>query len=289
VDEVEFVQSPEFGAAGDWSRALRGVDIVIHLSARVHVMHDVSRDPLTEFLLANTATTDTLARQAASAGVKRFVYLSSIKVNGEETETGRPFRVDDRPRPADPYAVSKHEAERILRDVARETRMEVVTIRPPLIYGPGVGANFRRMMSWLKRGVPLPFAAIHNRRTLVGLDNVVDLIVTCMFHLRAANEVFLAGDAEDLSTPALLTRLGLALGTPARLIPLPPPLLRLGLSLLGQGDAAQRLCGSLQIDISRARDVLGWNPPSTVDEGLRKTAADFLEHSHHQRVEESTA
>jgi nucleoside-diphosphate-sugar epimerase len=258
---------------------VKDVGIVVHLAARVHVMRDTAADPLTDFRIANTAGTERLARQAAAAGVKRFVYLSSIKVNGEETRADHPFTEQTSPRPQDPYGVSKHEAEVALRRVADETGIEVVVIRPPLIYGPRVQANFRRMMGWVRRGIPLPFGAIENRRTLVALDNLVDLIIIAATHTRAGNETFLAGDGEDLSTPSLLTRLGLALGTRARLIPVPQSVVELGLGLIGQRQVAERLCGSLQVDISKAKEHLGWTPPVSVDEGLHKAAADFLSHS----------
>jgi len=274
-ERVDPIASPELGMDADWSDALRGVTAVVHLAARVHVMKDRSADPLAAFRNANVDGTLVLARQAATAGVSRFVYLSSIKVNGEKTGP-QPFTEDDSPRPVDPYGISKHQAEVGLRIVAAETDMDVVVLRAPLVYGCGVKANFRRMMGWLHRRVPLPFAGIDNRRTLIALDNLVDLITVCLMHPRAANETFLAGDSEDLSTPDLLRRLGLALGTPARLIPVPAVLLRLGLAAMGFGEEAQRLCGSLRVDSSRARSLLSWDPPVTVDEGLRITAADFL-------------
>ena len=272
---IDSVASGDLGGSTDWSRALDGVTAVVHLAARVHVMRERSADPLTEFRKANVDGTLALARQAAAAGVKRFVFLSSVKVNGEKTDD-HAFSERDQPRPADPYGVSKHEAELGLLRIGKETTMQVVIVRAPLIYGPGVKANFRRMMSWLHRGLPLPFGAIDNRRTLIGLDNLVDLLRTCLIRPRAANQTFLAGDDEDLSTTDLLRRLGLALGTPARLIPVPPRVLRFGLATLGLGEEAQRLCGSLQVDSSRARALLDWHPPATVDAGLRKTAADFL-------------
>ena len=276
---VECVTTGELGPDTHWAPALDGVDVVVHLAARVHVMRDSVADALAEYRRINTAGTEQLAREAATVGVRRFVYLSSIKVNGEKTQPGRPFSELDAPAPQDPYGVSKYEAEIALREIAHKTGMEIVTIRPPLIYGPRVRANFRRMMEWLYRGIPMPFGAIRNRRTLVNLDNLVDLVIASASHPQAINETFLAGDGEDLSTSDLLVRLGLALGSPARLIPVPVKLLNFGLTALGKGDVAQRLCGYLQADISRARDVLGWTPPLTVDEGLHKVAADFLTRS----------
>jgi nucleoside-diphosphate-sugar epimerase len=255
----------------DWRHALDDVDGVVHLAARVHAMTDGSADPLAEYRRVNVAGTLALARQAAAAGVRRFTFISSIKVNGESTRPGQAFRETDAPAPVDPYGVSKAEAEVALTDIASSTGMEVVVIRPPLVYGPGVKANFLTMSRWLARGIPLPLGAVReNRRSLVGLDNLVDLILRCLHHPAAANQVFLAGDGEDLSTTDLLCRTAAALGVRARLIPVPVPLLVAGAGLLGMKDAVQRLCGSLQVDISKARRVLGWRPLLTVDEGLQR-------------------
>ena len=260
----------------DWSEALKNVEQVVHLAARVHVMNDKSSDPLAEFRRVNVEGTAALARQAAVAGVRRFVYLSSVKVNGEFTEAGHPFTADDAPAPEDPYGVSKHEAEQLLRQIADETGMEVVIIRPPLVYGPGVKANFESMMRWLARGVPLPLAAVtQNRRSLVALDNLMDLIVTCLNHPAAANQTFLVSDGEDLSTAQLLKRMSAAMGKPARLFDVPPGLLKLGATLLNKPGIYQRLCGSLQLDIAKTRQLLDWTPPVSVDEGLRRAAEGF--------------
>jgi len=261
----------------DWRKLLDGVEVVIHSAARVHVMNDTSSDPLTEFRKVNVEGTLNLARQAAAAGVRRFIFISSIKVNGEGTPVGEPYLADAQPAPADPYGISKMEAEQGLRALAAETGMEVVIIRPVLVYGPGVKANFLSMMSWLHKGVPLPFGAIHNRRSLVALDNLVDLIVTCIDHPAAANQTFLVSDGEDLSTSELLRRMGSALGKPARLLPVPSRLLEVGAGMLGKQALAQRLCGSLQVDIGKTRELLNWTPPLSVDEALRKTAKYFLE------------
>ena len=274
----------------NWSSALSGADTVVHLAARVHVMQDTATDPLAAFRNANTAGTLNLARQAAAAGVRRFIFLSSIKVNGEHTTPDRPFAADDSiPSLAaygkgagserlrlDPYGISKYEAEQGLRELAVQTGIEVVIIRPPLVYGPGVKANFLSMMHWLYKGIPLPLGAIHNQRSLVALDNLVDLITTCIDHPAAANQTFLVSDNEDLSTTALLQRLGSALGKSARLLPVPQRLLTASLTFLGKGDIAQRLCSSLQVDVSKNRDLLGWFPPLSVDEALYKTAQSYL-------------
>ena len=260
----------------DWTPALRNVEQVVHLAARVHVMNDKSPDPLAEFRRVNVEGTVALARQAAIAGVRRFVFLSSVKVNGEFTEAGHLFTEDDAPAPEDSYAVSKYEAEQLLRQIAAETGMEVVIIRPPLVYGPGVKANFESMMRCLARGVPLPLAAVtNNRRSLVALDNLVGLIVTCLNHPAAANQTFLVSDGKDLSTAPLLKRMGAAIGQPARLFYLPPTLLKLGASVLNRPGIYQRLCGSLQLDIAKTRQLLGWTPPVSVDEGLRRAAEGF--------------
>jgi UDP-glucose 4-epimerase len=258
--------------AADWSVALGGISAVVHCAARVHVMADTAANPLAEFRRVNVHGTLNLARQAAAAGVRRFVFVSSIKVNGEATQLGRPFTADDAPAPLDDYGVSKMEAEQGLREIALQTGMEVVIIRPPLVYGPGVKANFAAMMRWLRRGVPLPLGAIHNQRSLVSLDNLVDLIVTCLTHPAAANQTFLISDGEDVSTTGLLRRMGQALGRPARLIPVPVSWLKLAAAMVGKSDVAQRLCGSLQVDIEKTRRLLGWVPPLSLDEGLKKTA-----------------
>lgn len=250
--------------------------VVIHAAARVHVMQETTSDPLVEFRAVNVDATLALARQAIAAGVRRFVYISSIKVNGEGTEQGKPFKANDMPAPADPYGISKMEAEQGLMALAKESDMEVVIIRPVLVYGPGVKANFRSMMNWLNKGIPLPLGRIHNKRSLVALDNLVDLIVTCTQHPAAANQTFLVSDGEDLSTTELLTRMSKALDRPARLLPVPGGLLQLGGKLLGKDAVMQRLCGSLQVDISHTRQTLGWVPPVSVDSALRKTADHFL-------------
>lgn len=273
VEVIQASLSPE----QDWFSALSDVSVVIHCAARVHVMKEEAADPLADFRRVNVYGTLGLARQAAEAGVQRFVFVSSVKVNGEHTLLGNPFSGDQLPSPADPYGISKREAEDGLRVLANETGMEVVIIRPPLVYGPGVKANFLAMMKWLSRGVPLPLGGItENRRSLVALENLVDLIVTCIDHPAAANQTFLVSDGEDLSTAGLLLRMGNALGHPARLIPVPPKLLIYGAKLIGRPGIAQRLCGSLQVDISKTKELLGWSPQVSVDEALRKTAEHWL-------------
>ncbi len=267
----------DIGPGTDWSMALQDVQFVVHLVARVHVMRDRAVDSLRAYRHVNTEGTLNLARQAAAKGIRRFIYISTIKVNGEETPVGWPFTEEDVEAPLDPYGISKMEAEEGLRLLAAATGMEVVILRPPLVYGPGVKANFLSMMQWLSRGVPLPFGSIHNRRSLVALDNLIDLIVTCLDHPSAANQTFLAADGEDLATPDLLRRLGLALGKPACLMPIPAWLLQAAAAAVGKRDLARRLCGSLQVDITKARTMLGWKPPVSVDDALQATARDFLE------------
>ncbi|WP_081811725.1 UDP-glucose 4-epimerase family protein [Ectopseudomonas composti] len=253
---------------------LDGVDTIVHCAARVHVMSDQASDPASVFRRINVHATLNLARQAAIAGVRRFVFISSIKVNGEATIAGSYFYPSDEPAPEDPYAISKLEAEHGLMRLGNETGMEVVIIRPPLVYGPGVKGNFASLIKLMAKGIPLPLGAIYNKRSLVGIDNLVDLIIRCIDHPAAANQVFLAGDGEDLSTTELLRSLAEVMGQPARLIPVPVGLLSLGATLLGKQEVARRLLGSLQVDISKAREVLGWEPPVSVKEGLRRCVRD---------------
>jgi nucleoside-diphosphate-sugar epimerase len=231
---------------------------------------------LEAFRQVNTQYTLDLARAAAAQGTKRFVFLSSIKVNGEWTAKGQPFRADDATAPKDPYGISKHEAELGLRAIAAQTGMEVVIVRPPLVYGPGVRANFLTMMRWLERGVPLPLGSIDNQRSLVGLGNLVDLLAKCLAHPAAANQTFLASDGHDLSTTELLFALATALQVKPRLLPVPQPWLERALSLVGRREMAKRLCGNLAVDIEKTRTLLDWTPPDSLAQGLQGTAAHFL-------------
>ncbi|MBC9250059.1 hypothetical protein A9179_07180 [Pseudomonas alcaligenes] len=256
---------------------LAGVGVVVHAAARVHVMQEVAAEPLEEFRAVNLHGTLRLARAASQAGVARFIFLSSIKVNGEETAPGCPFTADDIPAPLDPYGVSKLEAEQALLELAQASGMQVVIIRPPLIYGPGVRANFRSMLRWLNAGVPLPLGGINNRRSLVALPNLLDLLSVCLKHPAAANQVFLVSDGEDLSTSELLRRLAFALHKPSRLLPVPQGALRLMAVLLGKGALGRRLCGSLQVSIDKTTARLGWVPLLSCNEALKQTALSFLE------------
>lgn len=263
----------------DWAVALAGVSIVVHAAARVHVMNESSATALDEYRRVNFHGTLKLARQAAEAGVRRFVFISSIKVNGEATSLARPYCADDPVNPVDPYGVSKHEAEVALRQLALKTGMEVVIIRPTLVYGPGVKANFEAMLAWVKRGVPLPLGAINNKRSLVFIENLIDLVILSMHHESAANQTFLVSDDEDLSTSELLAKAANALGVKSRVFPFPSSMLRLFLTLLGRKAISQRLCGSLQVDISKTCLLLGWRPAVNVNEALKRTAAVFVEKS----------
>lgn len=279
---VKTVTCDNLGANASWREALEGVDVVIHSAARVHIMNDQAASPLEEFRKANRDGTLSLAQQAVEAGVKRFIFVSSIKVNGEETLPGKPFTADDIHPPSDPYGLSKYEAELELQKLAQKSGLEVVIVRPVLVYGPGVKANFLSMMKWLNKGVPLPLGAVcKNRRSLVALDNLVDLLITCVDHPNAANQSFLVSDDHDLSTTDLLKHLGKALHHPARLLPVPSALLNLAAGLIGKKEMMRRLTGSLQVDISKTKQTLGWKPPLTVEQALKDTANDFLGQENH--------
>ena len=272
---VQQVPVGDLSPTTDWSTTLQGIDAVVHCAARVHVMQDDATDPSHAYREVNVSGTLNLARQAADAGVRRFVFVSSIKVNGESTQPGHAFTADDVPAPLDPYGVSKFEAELGLREIELQTGMEVVIVRPPLVYGPGVKANFASMMLWVARGIPLPLGAIQNARSMVALDNLVDLLVTCVKHPVAAGQTFLVSDGEDVSTTELLRRTAQAMGKKAFLLPIPAFVLEWGAALLGKRAVAQRLCGSLQLDINKTRQLLDWTPPVSLDEGLRRAAEGF--------------
>lgn len=278
---IEVVRVGDLSPDNQWQALVAGREVVIHCAARVHVLHESAGDPEAHYARDNVAATLNLAEQAAKAGVKRFIFISSIKVNGEYSPTGLPFKADDCARPLDPYGVSKQVAEEGLRELAKRTAMEVVIVRPVLVYGPGVKANFLSMMRWLDKGIPLPLGAIDNRRSLVALANLVDLVVRCIDHPNAANQTFLVSDGQDLSTTQLLQRMAKALGKPARLFPLPTWMLTGFATLLGRRAFSQRLCGSLQVDIDKTRTLLDWVPPVGIDEAMSETAAYFLEHKKH--------
>lgn len=272
-----FVFVPDLSDTTDWSLVLKGINTVVHTAARVHVMNDLALEPLTEYRKINLNGTIKLANQCVEAGVERFVFLSSVKVCGERTEVGVPFKIEDDPAPVDPYGISKMETERELFALAQDTNLEIVVIRPPLVYGPGVKANFRNMMLWIDRGFPLPLGSINNKRSLVALDNLVDFIITCSVNPNAGNNSFFVSDGDDVSTPELVRYLSQALGRNSRIFSLPEAILALGAKLIGKEAAFQRLCGSLQVDISRSHSVLGWKPLVSIEEGMKRVANGYLD------------
>lgn len=271
----EAVITGPIGPETDWTSAVVGVDTIVHLAARVHVMKEAAADPLAEFRAVNVLGTRGLARAASEHRVRRFVYVSSIKVNGEATEHSS-FTENDQPRPQDPYGISKWEAEQALRIVGRETGLEIVIVRPPLVYGPNVGGNFLRLLKLLRSGVPLPLASLENRRSMIFSQNLADALVACAVHPAAAGKTYLVSDGEDLSTRDLIRHLSSLMGRPARLWPFPPPLLRLAGRMLGKAAELDRLLGSLQVDSAPIREELSWAPPYTVAEGLSATVQWFL-------------
>jgi nucleoside-diphosphate-sugar epimerase len=287
IENVEAAAVGTIDVETDWSVALSGVDTVIHLAARVHVMKDNAADPLTEFLKVNLYGTSNLAQQAASAGVKRFVYVSSVKVNGESTlpvstlspspsplkgEGKNVFSETDDPDPQDPYAISKWRAEQDLQRIAKETGLEVVIVRPPLVYGLGVKGNFISLMAAIDRGIPLPLAGANNLRSLVYVGNLVDALITCATHPAAAGQTYLVSDGDDVSTAMLVDLIARSLGRSSRAFNFPSGLLRAAANLLGRAEQMDRLFGSLRVDDEKLRRELGWVPPYTLEQGLRATA-----------------
>ncbi len=264
---VPMVQVGKLSSSTAWAEALVEVDVVVHLAAQAHLSHGGAHNTA-ELERANVDGTLSLCHQASQAGARRFVFISSIGVNG--LGNSNPFRANDKPNPAEPYAVSKWHAEQGLKEIQLSSDIEIVVIRPPLVYGPDAPGNFGSLVRWVEKGIPLPLGAIHNKRSLVGIDNLIDLISRCIDHPAAANQIFLAGDGEDVSTTELLRGVGEAMGKPARLIPVPASMLQLGANLLGKKAMAQRLLGSLQVDISKTCELLDWKPPYTVQEGLRR-------------------
>ena len=266
--DKRFVEVGDIDDHTDWHTALNGIETVVHLAARVHVMDETASDSLAAYCKVNVGGSLRLAESAVACGVRRLIYISSIKVNGETTRPGSPFRCDDRPAPADAYGMSKYRAELELHDFAAKSGLELVVVRPPLVYGPGVGANFRRLIIWLRRGIPLPFGLVANRRSMIGVDNLCDLILTCSTHHQATGRTFLASDGEDVSTSALLRRLATAMGKSARLLPVPEVLLRRTFDALGKSSISTRLLDSLQVDVTETKKRLGWEAPWSLDEGL---------------------
>ncbi len=270
--ECAVKQVGDIGSHTDWSDALQGVDVVLHLAARVHVIKDGSIDPLAEYRKINVLGAENLARQAVRAGIKRLVYVSSIKVNGEETKSRQSYSEINQPSPQDPYGISKWEAEQALQRVAAETGLEVVIIRPPLVYGIGVKGNLAQMLSAVSRRIPLPFAAVRNQRSLIYVGNLVDALISCSIHPAAAGKTYLVCDGEDISTPELLNSLGDEMGRPARLFQCPMWLLSMMGKIAGRSDQLLRLTGSLQIDSHKICSELNWKPPYRLQQGLQKTA-----------------
>lgn len=275
---VEFVTVNAVDGETNWNDALYCVDVVVHLASRVHVMNDTAADPLAEFRQVNVAGTEGLARMASTAGVKRFIFLSSVKVNGEGGNM--PYAEHDTPAPEDSYGVSKWEAEEALKKMSQASGLEIVIIRPPLVYGPGVKANFLQMLNVVNRGIPLPFASINNRRSFIYLENLVDAIAICITHPKAAGQTYLVSDGEDVSTPELIMKVADALGKPAMLFPFPQSVMRLAGKITGKSEAVERLLGSLAVDSSKIRRELEWKQPYTMEQGLKETAGWFKNVSH---------
>lgn len=276
--ETPVVEVGDMSAETDWTTALSEIDAVVHTAARVHVMKERACDPLLEFRRINVAGTLRLAKQAADNGVKRFIYISSVKVNGEATSVGEPFSVNSKSHPQDFYGISKLESEQELEQVSMQTGMELVILRPPLVYGPGVGANFLRLVKAVHRGVPLPFASICNKRSLISIGNLVDAIYVSLIHSKAAGKTYLLSDNEDISTPELVIRIASALQCSAKLIPFPPSLIKMGARIIGKGSEIDRLVGSLEVDISQIQQDLSWSPPYSVNQGLELVADWYLAH-----------
>jgi nucleoside-diphosphate-sugar epimerase len=270
---VDPVLVETIGPDTDWSDILHDCDVVAHLAARVHVIKDASTDPLQEYRTVNTAGTERLAQEAAAAGIKRFVYVSTVKVNGE----GAPYAYTERdvPAPADAYSLSKWEAEEVLRRIGSASGLKAVILRPPLVYGPGVGANFLRLMKWVALGLPLPLGSIRNCRSMIYRENLVDAIVTTVSHPRAAGETFLVSDGIDLSTPEFVRIIASRMGRKPFLVPCPTAFLKALGWVAGRGKEVDRLTGSLSIDSSKIGKLLDWKPPFTIEEGIRETVKWF--------------
>lgn len=260
----------------DWKLMLKDVEVIIHLASRVHVMNDTSIDPLAEFRKINVGATLNLARQAVELGVQRFIYMSSIKVNGEKTLPVKPFTAEDKPAPVDPYGISKYEVEQSLAQIASETGLEVVILRPPLVYGPNVKANFLRLIKWVKLGLPLPLGSLHNQRSMVYVGNLVDAVIACLEHPSVAGETFLVSDGEDVSTPQLITMIASAMGKTSRVLPFPTAILNILGKATGKSTEVERLANSLCVDSGKIRTLLGWNPPFTMEAGIQETVNWYM-------------
>lgn len=272
---VEVVQIKSIGAYTDWSDALTGVDAVVHLAARVHVMNDTAADPLSAFRQVNVAGSERLARMVADKGVKRFIFLSTVKVNGEGTEKHQ-FTERDTPNPHDDYSTSKWDAEQALHNISDATGLEVVILRPPLVYGPGVKANFLRLLDMVNKNIPLPLSMVNNKRSMIYIGNLVDAIIKCIEHPDAANQTFLVSDGQDVSTPDLIRMIARAMGKKAKLFPCPLSLLKMIGKVAGKSSEVERLVNSLQIDTAKIRRELSWTPPFTMEQGLKETSGWYL-------------
>jgi len=273
----EYIQVGEINGATDWQQALTGVEEVVHLAGRAHILNESNVDPLAAFREVNVLATKHLASMAVKAGVKRFVFMSSVKVNGEGADF--PYSEKDVPAPRDAYGISKKEAEDALASIAAETGLEMVVLRPPLVYGPGVKANFRNLIKIAGLGMPLPLGGIRNQRSFIHIGNLVDAIGLCIIHPLAAGETFLVSDGQDISTLDLIKMIATALNKKAILFPLPPAVLKGLAALAGQGEAMDKLTGSLRVDCSKIRALLGWKPPYTLQEGIKETAKLTYNHS----------
>ena len=273
--KIDYIKINDLAEIKDLTQSLLEVDVVIHLAARVHVMSENIESPLDEYRRVNVQQTINLARHAANLGVKRFIFISSAKVNGELTRVNKPFRPDDQPNPRDPYSISKMEAEDALIRLSRETDMEIVIIRPPIIYGPGVKANFLRLIKIIDKGIPLPFGSVQNFRSMIFIDNLLDLIIRVIDHPDAAGEILLVSDDEDVSTKCLINHLSHELGRKARLIRFPERLLSLLFKVLGKSDIYNRLIGSFQLDIKRTKEKIGWNPPVNFEQAIKITIKSY--------------
>ena len=269
-DSMECIAVGEIGPDTDWTHALSGVDVVIHLAARAHVLRENTAYSLSEFSKVNVAGTEKLAGDIVSNGVKRLIYISSIGVNGNNT-SGSPFTEEMLPHPYDPYTKFKWEAEQLLHNIAQETGLNIVILRPPLIYGPNAPGNFGRLLTLVKSNIPLPFGSINNRRSFIYVRNLVDAIIKCIEHPNVANQTFLVSDGQDISTPGLIKMIAVAMGKKVNLIPFPPFFLKMFGSLAGKGSDVGRLTGSLQVDSSKIRRTLGWTPPFTIEKGISET------------------
>lgn len=277
IKNSESIALGDINAVTNWHEALIGIDTIIHLAARVHVMNETTSDPWAEFRATNVDATVNLAKQAIQAGIKRFIFVSTIKVNGEETHH-QPFTPFDIPAPLDFYGQSKLEAEIALQKLAQESGLELVIIRSPLVYGPHVRANFYKLMQITKMGLPLPFRGVDNRRSMVAIDNLVDLLITCIDHPAAANQIFLVSDGDDLSLSRLIQLIAKAMNQGIWLLPAPIKLIQMLAALTGKSAAINRLFGSLQVDISHTKKTLNWQPLISVEQGIQKTVQHFLTH-----------